>query len=167
MTTLRRRPRALAIAPSTYGIGFAVLEGPTRLIDRGIRFGKQDKNTTCIACVEELILTHDPDILIIEDYASPGSRRRKRIRSLLRMIARRSDRAGLWTYAYSRGQIRGCFAKQNVRTKYEIARVIARAFSMLKLELPAKRRAWMSEHPNMAIFDAVALALTHYDARKQ
>jgi len=36
--------RVLAIDPSTRGFGFAVLEGPDRLIDWGVKETKVDKN---------------------------------------------------------------------------------------------------------------------------
>ena len=162
MNISQRRPRVLAIAPSSYGIGFAVFESPTRLIDHGIRFGKRDKNKTCIARVEELIATHDPDILVTEDYAGEGSRRGRRVRSLLRMIARRGEQEGLWSYSYSREQMRDWFARHDAQTKHEIAHAIVKQFPKLSLELPAKRRPWTSESPNMAVFDAVALVMTHY-----
>ncbi|MDG7002208.1 MAG: hypothetical protein JRN15_24175, partial [Nitrososphaerota archaeon] len=47
------------------------------------------------------------------------------------------------------------------RTKYQIASTIAQMFPELRLKLPPKRRPWQTEHYNIAIFDAISLALAY------
>jgi hypothetical protein len=47
-------------------------------------------------------------------------------------------------------------------TRDEIAAVLARLFLDLHWRLPPKRRAWQSEHPRMAMFDAIALGLAYW-----
>ena len=47
-------------------------------------------------------------------------------------------------------------------TKHEIATTIAQQLPELGGRLPPRRKPWMSEPEAMAIFDAVALALTFY-----
>jgi hypothetical protein len=46
--------RILAIAPSTRGFGFAVLEGEASLVDWGVKTAKGDKNKQSLAKVEKL-----------------------------------------------------------------------------------------------------------------
>ena len=63
--------------------------------------------------------------------------------------------------AYSRQHIRLAFGACG-KSKDTIARAIADTLPALKPWLPPKRRIWESEHHSMAIFEAAALALTHY-----
>src|SRR5436309_12815419 len=81
---LTNQLRVLAIDPSTKGIGFAVLEGPERLIDWGIKQaeGETDdaKDAECAKIVAELIDRYRPRILALED-ASRFSVRKRRSRS--------------------------------------------------------------------------------------
>src|SRR3989475_11068001 len=84
---LTNQLRVLAIDPSTKGIGFAVLEGPERLIDWGIKQaeGETDdaKNAECAKIVAELIDRHRPRILALEDAAADDARRCERVEKLL------------------------------------------------------------------------------------
>ncbi len=66
--------RILAIDPASRGFGFAVLEGPRRLIDWGVKSARVDKDKRCLKLIEDLIERYEPDV-IVEDYAGKGSRR--------------------------------------------------------------------------------------------
>jgi hypothetical protein len=67
--------RVLAIDPSTRGFGFAVLEGPNRLIDWGVKETRSNKNTKSLKLIAELIERYQLTAIIVEDYAGRGSRR--------------------------------------------------------------------------------------------
>jgi hypothetical protein len=59
-------------------------------------------------------------------------------------------------------QVRSLFAQTGATTKYGIAEVIAKRFPELAPHLPRPRKPWNSEAEMMAVFDAVAFALTLY-----
>src|SRR5439155_17402959 len=73
----------LAVDPSTRGFGFAVLEGPDRLIDWGVKETKVNKNRRSLMLIDDLIDRYQPSVLIVEDYAGKGSRRCRRIQTLI------------------------------------------------------------------------------------
>jgi hypothetical protein len=50
-----KHPRILAVAPSTRGFGFAVLEGQGTLVDWGVKLVTGDKNDGAIRKVKEMI----------------------------------------------------------------------------------------------------------------
>src|SRR5205809_8046246 len=75
--------RVLAIDPSTRGFGFAVFEGPNRLIDWGVKETKTDKNRRSLKLISELMEQYQPSVLVLEDYAGKGSRRCRRVVKLI------------------------------------------------------------------------------------
>ena len=85
--------RVLAIDPSHRGLGFAILEGPHRLLDWGVRQAEEgDKNAKCVAIVRELIDRYRPHVLVVENAARKSSRRCDWVHKLLQTFARRHGR---------------------------------------------------------------------------
>src|SRR6266705_6941105 len=80
--------RVLAIDPSTRGFGFAVLEGPNRLIDWGVKETKKNKSAKSLKLIDELIDRYQPNVIVVEDYAGKGSRRCRRIQELINDISK-------------------------------------------------------------------------------
>ena len=84
--------RVLAIDPSHRGFGFAVLEGPSQLLDCVRQAEEGDKNAKCVAIVRELIDRYRPHVLVVENAARKSSRRCERVHKLLQTFARRHGR---------------------------------------------------------------------------
>jgi Holliday junction resolvasome RuvABC endonuclease subunit len=154
--------RVLAIDPSTRGFGFVVLEGPSCLIDWGVKETKIDKNTRALKLISELIEQYEPSVLILEDYAGKGSRRCRRVAELIEEISKLALRRKVKVRSFSRADVKQAFAESGATTKQEIAIGIAKRFPELSPRLPRFRKPWMSEDYRMSIFDAVALALTFF-----
>jgi RNase H-fold protein (predicted Holliday junction resolvase) len=76
----------LAVDPSTRGFGFAVLEGPNRFIDWGVKETKTDKKRRSLKLIDDLIERYQPSVVVVEDYAGKGSRRCRRVRELIETI---------------------------------------------------------------------------------
>ena len=152
--------RILAIAPSSRGFGFAVLEGQETLVDWGVKSIKGDKNTGTIAKVEEMIVHYQPDVIVLEDHSTKHSRRSARIQALSRRIIAFAKGRNVAVTVFSREQVRRVFFADGQGTKHALAEILAARFpEELGCRLPPKRRPWMSEDYRMDIFDAVALAL--------
>lgn len=156
--------RVLAVAPSTYGFGFAVIEEPNLLIDWGVKTVRKDKNARCVNLVGKLLDYYKPDVFILEDYKAKTSRRRSRIQALLKELSRLGATKKIQTRSISRAAIKKAFSSPGARNKQQIAMTIASQFTELALLLPQKRKPWMSEDYRMGIFDAVALALTYFNS---
>jgi Holliday junction resolvasome RuvABC endonuclease subunit len=154
--------RVLAIDPTSRGFGFAILEGPEILIDWGVKQTRVRKNPRCLKQVQELIERYEPEMIVVEDCAAKGSRRCLRVRNLIQSIRVLAANRRIRTRCFSPLRVRQVFSEQDAWTKHEIATAIARQLPELGPHLPAFRKPWMSEDERMAIFDAVAFALTYY-----
>ena len=152
----------LAIDPSTRGFGFAILEGPNRLIDWGVKETKTDKKRRTLKQIDDLIAVYLPSVIVVEDYAGKGSRRCRRIERLINDISKLASKRQIKVRSFSRARVKQTFAECGASNKQEIAIVIANRFPELVPRLPRFRKPWMSEDYRMSIFDAVALALTFF-----
>jgi hypothetical protein len=152
----------LAIAPSSRGFGFAVLEHGKTLVDWGVKSVEGDKNAGCIEKVESMIAHYNPGVLVLPDTAAKGARRSPRIRSLCAQVAVRASKRQIKVAPLSRDNVRSAFFEDGKGTKHTIAKHLAVQFSKeLGHRLPPKRKPWKSEDYRMEIFDAVALAAAH------
>jgi Holliday junction resolvasome RuvABC endonuclease subunit len=153
-------PRILAIAPSTRGFGYAVLEGHKILVDWGVKSVKGDKNAGSIEKVEEMFAHYEPQVMVLEDTATKESRRRTRIKALTKRLVALAESRNIKVALFSQKQVRRVFFADGRGTKHALAEIIAQRFpEELGFRLPPKRRAWMSEDSRMDIFAAVALGL--------
>ena len=152
--------RILAIAPSTRGFGFAVLEWQETLVDWGVKTVKGDKNVQSLAKVEKLITHYQPGTLVLEDASAKNSRRSPRIRKLSQQIIKMAANRKASVKLFSRDQMMKTFIPDGQGTKHALAEILAKRFpEELGSRLPPKRKPWMSEDSRMNIFDAVALAM--------
>ena len=152
--------RLMAIAPSTRGFGFAVLDGEETLVDWGVKSVKGDKNAGSLAKAEKLIAHYLPDAIVLEDHSDEQSRRAARIKRLSRDIIGVATTRKVKVKLFTRAQVRNLFFADGLGTKEALAEIIAKRFpEELGDRLPPKRRPWMSEDCRMDLFAAVALAL--------
>lgn len=153
----------MAVYPSATGIAFALFEGSLSLIDWGtaVRTGKT-KNERCIQYLERLIDRYVPDVIIVQDTEQPGTRRSARVRALYRAIELLATLNGIDVARYGRVEVNQAFDAAGALTKEERARLAAAMLPALSPRLPPRRRAWMSEHPRMPLFEAASLGLAHY-----
>jgi hypothetical protein len=160
---MKTRPpkRILGIDPFSRGVGFAVLEGQgnaVTLVDWGLRTtGKADNGKSAHA-IEALIDRFRPDILALENWDAPGSRRCHRVDLLLNGIASSRDRR-LRVRLVSKRQVSGIGPLPHTATKHGRARLVADRFPELEPFLPPVRKIWMHEDDRMSIFDAASFAL--------
>lgn len=159
---MKEEARVLSIHPTTKGFGFAVLEGPGRLVDWGIKDAGKNKERTTIRRVVELMELYRLDVLTAEDVLSSSSRRRVRARQLVELINETARNRGLVVRSCSRAAVREVFAPAGAVTKHEIAATIAEHFPELAPHLPPPRKPWMSQDERMGIFDAVAFGLVFH-----
>lgn len=158
----------MGIYPRTRGFGYVIFQGPAVAHRWGIKEIRANNNSDNILKIEELVLKYQPDVVVLDDYASGGSRRGKRIESLIEDIAELCKNKRIRVCRYSRSMVRQCFSEFSAMTKLEIAQAISKTLPDLRPQLPGKRKIWLPEDPRMAIFDAAALVFAHfYFATKQ
>jgi Holliday junction resolvasome RuvABC endonuclease subunit len=153
----------LGIAPSSRGVGFAVMEGENTLIDWGVKTVKGDKNVQSISKMANLIDHYRPDVIALEDVQSKEFRRRSRVQALIGEIMEMARDERIKVKTFSRKQMHSTHG-----TKHASAQYYANRFKEeLGFRLPEKRRITTSEPYQMDIFDAVALAENVFHGVKQ
>ena len=151
--------RTLAVAPSTRGCGFAVLEGSGMLVHWGVKSVKGNKNVQSVSKVKDLISQFHPEGIVLEDPTRYPVRS-ERIQALIAQIVVLARQIGIKVTLLPRKEIRQIFFGDGKGTKHALALMLAERFpEELASRLPPKRRPWMSEDHRMDIFDAVALCL--------
>lgn len=158
--------RILAIAPTTRGFGFAVLEGQETLIDWGVKRIERDKNVQSLAMVKKLMAHYQPGVMVLQDTLVKNSHRAPRIKALTKRVIALAVKRNVSVKLFTIEKVRQVFFADGKGTKHMLAEIIAKRFPReLGCCLPPKRRAWTSEDSRMDIFDAVALALVFRNVR--
>jgi Holliday junction resolvasome RuvABC endonuclease subunit len=158
--TFRKPIRVLAIDPYSRGFGFAVLKGPDRLVDWGIKECRGEKNSECLEEIERLINYYRPDVIVVEDCSRKGSRRCSRVRELIQGVFKLALARRIKVKTVSMAKVKDRFSEVGAQTKHEIATAITKLFPELGPYLPPERKCYMSEDPRMSVFDAIGWGLS-------
>jgi hypothetical protein len=161
----RESKRVLAIDPTSKGFGFAVLEGPRRLVDWGVKHASG--NGKCLKQAASLIERYRPEALVVERTDANGCRRRLRVRQLIKELLVLARKRQLRARRIPRRTVLRYFAKSGLATKRQIAVALSIRFPELEPYLPPERKPWMSEDERMGIFDAVAFGLAFYESLRR
>ena len=154
--------RVLAIDPTHCGFGFAVLEGPDRLLDWGIVSNKTHSKKQRYSKIAHLIDQYTPDGIVAEDVNSCFSRRGHNATALIGVASQLAGRYALTFECFPRFRIRELLAAGDATlTRHQTALLVAEHFSQLRSVLPRVRKPWMSEDLRMSLFRAAACALVY------
>ncbi len=158
-------PRILAIDLRHRRFGFAVFEGPRRLLGWGVRIypatGEAEASMMSNRLIG-LLKLYSPSVIVVTKERWDRAESNPRIRALAEEILRLANAGQIPIRAIGQMQIRRSFLPMESETRQEIAASLAHIFPELAARLPPERRAWESEHSVMTVFDAVALGLTYW-----
>jgi hypothetical protein len=152
----------LAIYPNFRGFGYAFLESATEPKDCGIVTIRPISNQTCLTRIKQFVDYYQPTLIILQDFDGKHSWKSKRVKRLVDSIIAFCHTNTISVKRYSREQIRFVFSEFKAKSKYEIAKKIVEWLPQFKNKMPEVRKPWMCEDYNMGVFDAMALALTHF-----
>lgn len=158
----RLSKHVLAVYPNSRGFGFVVFEDPKSIVEWGLPQVRPPDQSEILALVNSLLDRHQPDVLVIESTDDPECRRKDRVRSLLKAVARLGARSRIPVQTVFKEAIGRAFAHADADTKHKIATVIASQYPELAPRLPPKRDPWDSEDERMSLFSAAALAIAFY-----
>jgi len=162
MNARHKRGLVLAIHPTSRGFGWALFEGPLMPVDWGLASVKAKRSAHSLARFERLLNRYQPKVVVFEQFDEHPSRRAHRIQDLCRRMIRLAGRRDISTPIYSRETVRECFEHCGAKTRHDIALSIAEQIEVFRHRLPRQRKRWDSEDVRQSLFDAVALALTHF-----
>jgi hypothetical protein len=156
--------RILAIDLRSRSFGFAVFEGPTRLLDWGAKSFRQGTNAVKIPAglkFSEIMDDFLPSTIVLRKSVLDTKKRADLRNALLKEAEKRRIPIRL----LSRSSVKNAFPDCN-RNKYTIAAALAKQLPELAPKLPGVRKIWKSEDYRMSIFDAAALGVTYFSRRK-
>lgn len=162
MKTRTTNDLVLALYPNFRGFGYAFLESPREPRDCGIVTVSPISNAKCLKHIKKFIDYYRPNLIILQDCKGDMYWKGKRTKKLLASIVALCEKEQLSVYRYTREQVRLVFGEFKAKTKYEIARKIVEWLPQLENKMPKVRKPWMCEDYNMGVFDAAALAITHF-----
>ncbi len=155
--------RLLALDPNSRGFGYAVFEGPKRLIDWGLKYvGTENKSARTVLEIRRLVDFVKPNVLVLEDVSLLDCKLRARIRELITTVLQEAVHWPVRVVPVSRQRVYTLLGTEQEATKYEAAIWLATHYRELTALLPPKRRSWENEHPRFSIFDAATLAMGYY-----
>lgn len=156
------RELVLSLQSSSRGLAYILFEGPLSPIDWQVKdIQGPRKLSRMFEVAIDLIARYEPDVLVIEDKLASKRYQVRTRKRFQRMITSYAAGRALDVYAYSRADIRACFADAGAVTKHEIAQVIAGRVHALS-HVPRPKKPWESESRRMTLFDAAALAQTYF-----
>ena len=158
----KRNDIILSIYPNNKGFGHAIINNVKEPIDYGIVNIRNSGINKYLKKAKEIIELYHPTVLILEDYTCDSYRKTQKIQKIIETLEHHAKEKELSVTQYSKKQIREAFSAFQAKSKFEIAKVINSWIPELERIPIYKRKAWESEAYTMTVFDAFALALTHY-----
>lgn len=163
-----QQKRVLALEIRTRKLGFAVLEGPTILLDWGMRsFDRETAEDKCQISdrLSPLLAFHQPLVLVVgvRNYHSPMLNRT--FRRSLHTVRSEAKRMSVRLRVLPVDQMRAHFATKGLITKHDIAARLAMQFEELSWKLPRRRKSYHSESRAMLVFDALAIGIAFFTFR--
>jgi hypothetical protein len=157
--------RVIAVALRSRRFAFAIFEGPYRLLDWGTVFYPLNNAAQHAAAkkrIVSLLTMITPSVVVIRKARLLNSRKGSGARPILAAIKRAANSRSVPVRPMKPREISEVFQLFQATTKYEIASMLAESFPHLSWKLPPVRKIWESEHPRMALFDAVALGFAYW-----
>src|ERR1044072_967316 len=157
------RGLVLAVHPTSRGFGWALFENPVLPVDWGLATVKVERSARSLARFVRLLDRYEPQVVAFEAFEERSARRHERIRELCQDMIEVANKRGISTPVYSRDTICACFERSGRKTRHGIALSVADQIEIFRHRLPRERRRWgEGEDVRQSLFDAVALALTHF-----
>ena len=157
--------RVLALDLRLQRFGYAVLDGPQKLLTWGIRICRatdyESRARLARKRVAPLLTTFRPEVIVANHVSGLDARRGPGHYKLVKAIEQEAQAQFPNLILIGMREVRRVFGAVGDTTKDAIAARVALLFPELTWKLPPSRKTWMSEHHNRTIFDAVALGLTH------
>ena len=155
--------RILAIAPTARGFGYAVMEGPCRIVAFSNKSILKNKNERTLVWVEKYIRRYEPAVMVLPAVNAADTRRAKRIKQLHQRLVALAAKQNLKVKLITGMKVRERLLGQVKGNKQSLAETLAALFPIeLAPRLPPKRKVWKSEDPRMDIFDAAGLAVAFW-----
>lgn len=158
-------PRLLAIDLRPQQFGYAVFEGPKRLLDWGTahyRPGGQQGAASARRSFVRLVRQFPPSVIAVKTRDRRQQRNSPGTALILQAIQSEASTRAIPIRFVSIRDVREAFRIFRAGNKYEAAAVLARIFPELTWNIQPVRKNYQGEHSIMTTFDAVALGFAYW-----
>jgi len=153
-----KRIVAIDLRPSRFG--FAVFEGPERLLDWGVKNFRQGVNAVRIPTnvkLGELMDEFSPKIVVLLKRDTDTKNRA----SMREQLLREAEKRRIAVRFLSPLALKSAFVGSN-RNKHTIASAVIERLPELASRRPGPRKIWKPEDYRLRIFDAASLGLAYF-----
>jgi hypothetical protein len=158
-----RASRILAIDLRLERFGYAVFEGPSRMVDWGVcLYGSSGGPTAARKRLAPLLKQFLPSSIAVSTILTEKALGRHGVRRILTAIRREASVHTVPVQMIEKVRVRKVFRSLHAKTKHEIASAVAKLFPELRWKLPPKRKVWQKEHYRIAMFEAVAVGYVYW-----
>ena len=154
------RKRIVAIDLRASRFGFAVFEGPKRLLDWGVKSFRQGPNAVRIPAnikLGEIMDEFSPKTIVLMKRDVETKKRA----SMREELVREAEKRRIAVCFLSPQVVKSAFVGSN-RNKHTIAAAVIERLPELASRRPGPRKIWKPDDYRFRIFDAVCLALAYF-----
>jgi hypothetical protein len=155
-------PRVLAIDLRSQRSGFAIYEGPRRLLDHGTTVVPFEGAGSSTSKFSDLLKISMPSVIIVKKERWEDMVAHPQAKRLTEKLTREANAREIEIRLLEQNALRATFRNLNCETKAEISAALSRFFPNLAWQLPPPRKIWDSEHPRQSVFDAIALGFAYW-----
>lgn len=158
-------PRLLSLNVRASRLGYAVFEGPRRLLDWGTRSdvsGSRKRPRDGRHRVAVLFEGCDPSVVVLNPVLGVQEANCRKIQETVGFIRTEALRRSIPVQPIHASEVRRALRIFNAHNKSEAAAAIAGIFPELFWRLPPRRRQWETEPRAMMIFDAIAAGFAYW-----
>lgn len=154
----------IAIEVRRSRFGYAVYQGRRYLADWGASSCPANRKGNFAATrFAELAKLFHPELVVLKQERRGGIRHPEAVAANSIAIQAEAAARSITCLVLSPEQVKTAFNTFAVKTKDDIASILAGFFPELVWELPRKRKRWDNEHPRMATFDAIAIGFAYFE----
>jgi len=158
-------PVVLALDLRHRRFGYAIFQGHRTLLEWGQRVypavGEKERDLAQRR-IGKLLDGFSPDLILLKQERWERGHKDIHLSHPLTALQNEAQRVSVPIRLIPESSIRHVFANFGCSRKSEIAATLASLFPELLRNVPPPRKTWQSEHPRMAIFDAVALGVAYW-----
>jgi hypothetical protein len=159
----RRNPGLVfAVHPTSKGFGWVIFEDQNAPVGWGISSAKANRSATSMRRFQALLDQYHPSVLVLEAFKGSRTRRGPRIQDLAQTMSGFAANRDIDVVVYSRNFVSEQVAENPHATRHAIAKSVAGRIPIFRLRMPRERELWQSEDARQCLFDAAALAMTHF-----
>lgn len=164
MTDANMGVRVLALEVRSRRIGYAVFEGPTKLLDWGVRNCATAGEATDITKRQGLVslLNLYQPAMVVANEVRANRNGWKRTDAVKLAIGRECARRSIQLLLVPSRAITRFFSGHGCNTRLQTAQTLAGWFPELAWQVPSERKPWDGERHSMVIFGAAAAGITYF-----